>query len=248
MKIIHSKKSIITLIIILLVSCESFAGNNTSDDMIQLRQWRAGVVVSQSNVIRFGVKNCFCSNKISDAIFKRIYKKSYKENCTIPKNDLRYIKVLHYTLNGQIKIGEIVCNKSIANDLVQIFKELFDAHYPIESMILIDNYNADDNNSMEHNNTSCFNFRTMTGSKKLSNHARGCAIDINPRYNPYVKIRVDGSMFVSPKNGKPFADRTKTFSYKIDRKDLCYRLFIQHGFTWGGAWKSHQDYQHFEKE
>ena len=33
---------------------------------------------------------------------------------------------------------------------------------------------------------------------------------------------------------------------KIDENDLAYRLFIQHGFQWGGSWKTMKDYQHFE--
>ena len=44
-----------------------------------------------------------------------------------------------------------------------------------------------------------------------------------------------------------YADRSRSFPHKIDRNDLCYTLFREHGFAWGGAWKSAQDYQHFEK-
>jgi len=33
----------------------------------------------------------------------------------------------------------------------------------------------------------------------------------------------------------------------IRKGDLCYQLFIDHGFTWGGEWKSLKDYQHFQK-
>lgn len=237
-------KTFLYLTPLLLLSLITSAANN--NDMEALTQWRAGYMVSNESVNHFGISRCFSSNLISDAIYKRIYNKSYKSNCTIPRSSLRYIKVLHYTLSGQIRIGELICNKAIAKDLVEIFRDLFAAHYPIERMVLIDEYNADDELSMSHNNTSCFNFRAMTGSKRLSNHAKGCAIDINPLYNPYVKMGHE-IVFVKPKNGKAYADRSRNFSYKIDRKDLCYRLFIKHGFRWGGAWKSHQDYQHFEK-
>ena len=76
----------------------------------------------------------------------------------------------------------------------------------------------------------------------------GKAVDINPLYNPYVKRRQDGTYKVSPEKGRKYADRTKTFKYKIDRNDLAYRLFKQHGFRWGGDYRSLKDYQHFEKE
>ena len=108
-----------------------------------------------------------------------------------------------------------------------------------------DSYGADDEKQMADNNTSCFCFRNVPDTKKLSYHARGLAIDINTRYNPYVRY-VNGKMVVQPKNGKQYANRNKNFSYKIAKGDLCYRLFVQHGFIWGGSWKTLKDYQHFE--
>lgn len=189
----------------------------------------------------------FRIDTISDALFQRIWEKSYKRDCTVPRSELRYLQVAHYNGEGKAVQGEIVCNKAIANDLIQIFKELYQNKYPIERMQLIDDYDADDERSMEANNTSCFNFRFIAGSTKLSNHSRGMAIDINPLYNPFVLRRSDGSLFVQPEKGRKYANRKEKIPYKIDEKDLCYRLFIQHGFTWGGSWTTRKDYQHFEK-
>lgn len=212
-----------------------------------LQEWRAGAEVSLQGVNQFGLKRCFSAGPILDGVFKRIYGKSYKPNCSIPRSSLRYIKVLHYTADGKICLGEMICNKRIANDLVDIFHKLFDARYPIEKMLLIDNYHADDELSMSANNTSCFNFRKRTRMKKLSNHATGCAVDINPLYNPYVNPRGSKAFHVRPINGAPYADRKKSFRFKIDHHDLCYKLFVSHGFIWGGDWRRTKDYQHFEK-
>ena len=208
---------------------------------------KAGTIVTMSEIERHGINRCFYSSDINDNVYKRIYGKSYKTYCTIPRSTLRYVRVLHYTLDGSIRTGEIVCHKDIADDLVDIFRQLFNAHYPIESIRLIDDYEANDERAMNANNTSCFNFRYVAGSKVLSNHSYGKAIDLNPLYNPYVKKRANGTVIVSPKSGTAYANRSKKFNYKIDRGDLAYRLFTQHGFTWGGNWKSLKDYQHFEK-
>ena len=189
----------------------------------------------------------FSIDTISDQLFQRIWEKSYKRDCTVPRSELRYLQVAHYNGKGEVVQGELICNKQIANDLLEIFKELYKQKYPIERMQLIDDYDADDERSMEANNTSCFNFRTIAGSKKLSKHSRGMAIDINPLYNPYVRRLSDGTLQVQPEKGRQYANRKKKIPYKIDRHDLCYRLFIQHGFTWGGSWTTRQDYQHFEK-
>lgn len=213
-----------------------------------LEEWQVGKEVSAEDVRKYGTDRCFVSMPISDAVFGRIYGNSYKKDCRVLRSSLRYLHLLHYTEDGRIKLGEMICHKDIADDLTDIFRKLFEAKYPIENMQLIDNYGADDIRSMEHNNNTCFNYRTVAGSKKLSNHSLGKAVDINPLYNPYVKRRKDGTFKVSPEKGRKYADRTKTFKYKIDRNDLAYRLFKQHGFRWGGDYRSLKDYQHFEKE
>lgn len=189
----------------------------------------------------------FAIDTISDAVFQRMLGKSYKYDCTVKREDLRYLHIIHYDGEGKEVQGELVCNKLIANDLIEIFKELHKQKYPIERMRLIDDYDGDDERSMQANNTSCFNFRAIAGSKKLSKHSQGLAIDINPLYNPCVRFRKDGKMSVEPMTGRPYTNRNKPFPYKIDKNDLCYRLFTKHGFKWGGDWRSLKDYQHFER-
>ncbi len=161
--------------------------------------------------------------------------------------DLRYIHILHYGFDGVSTEGELICNAAIAPDLLDIFYELYRNEYQLEKVRLIDEYAGDDTASMEDNNTSCFNYRVVEGTKNLSKHALGLALDINPFYNPYVTYEKDGSTRISPADAAPYADRTMSFSYKIDENDLCYKLFIEHGFTWGGNWNSSKDYQHFQK-
>jgi hypothetical protein len=73
------------------------------------------------------------------------------------------------------------------------------------------------------------------------------AIDINPLYNPYVKRSKDGKLLVQPANARKYSDRSKRWNYKLEKGDLCYRLFIKHGFKWGGSWTNSKDYQHFER-
>ena len=162
-------------------------------------------------------------------------------------DDLRYVHVLHYDFDGNPTEGELICNEYIAQDLIEIFYELYYNEYQIERMVLIDEYDGDDTASMEDNNTSCFNYRVVEGSSSLSKHAYGLAIDINPFYNPYVTYEKDGTEKVSPVAALGYADRSVNFPYKIDEEDLCCRLFKEHGFIWGGNWNSLKDYQHFQK-
>lgn len=184
-------------------------------------------------------------SEIDDILYHRIYKKSYKENCTVPLDDLRYIIVTYYGFDGLTHKGELIVNKSIAEKVCLIFQELYDAKYPIEKICLVDNYNGNDNDSMSDNNSSCFNYRTIDSSTKLSNHSKGLAIDINPLYNPYIRF-FNGEMSVLPEAGKKYVDRNTDCAYMIQKGDACYNAFTKHGFSWGGEWTSSKDYQHFE--
>ncbi len=87
-------------------------------------------------------------------------------------------------------------------------------------------------------------------TSKVSKHGLGMAIDINTLYNPYHKIVTseDGTTeeAIEPATGEPYLDRNQEFEYKIDKDDLCYRLFTERGFEWGGDWTDRKDYQHFE--
>ena len=53
-------------------------------------------------------------------------------------DDLCYVRVLHYDFNGKERDGELICNKAIAQDLVEIFYELYRNEYQIEQIRLID--------------------------------------------------------------------------------------------------------------
>ncbi|MCR5391408.1 MAG: M15 family metallopeptidase [Lachnospiraceae bacterium] len=161
----------------------------------------------------------------------------------ISREDFRYVHVLHIGSDGNVHGGELIVNKKIAEDITDIFIKLYEAGYRIEKIKLIDEYNGDDDLSVQDNNTSSFNFRFVAGSKHLSKHSLGMAIDINPLYNPYI---VNGKV---AEWGAPYTDRTKDFPYKMTKDDLCVKLFKQHGFKWGGdCWKNTLDYQHFEKD
>ena len=187
----------------------------------------------------------FSISEIDDKIFNRIYGKSYKKNCPVPRADLRYLKVLHKNLQGETLNGELICNAKIAETLTEIFEKLYAANYPIEKIRLVDEYNADDELSMRDNNSSCFNFRYVSNTTRISKHGYGLAVDINPLYNPYIKF-VNGKKSIEPANAAEFEDRAKDYPYKIVAGDLCHKLFVERGFLWGGnCWKNELDYQHF---
>ena len=197
---------------------------------------------SQTKDVIFYNHHFFISEPIPENILSRMKGKSLPDKALIQVEDLRYLTIPYYDFNGEIQQGEMVCNKAIAHDLLVVFCELFHLEYPINSIRLVDDFDADDEASMEANNTSCFNYRNVPGTTNLSKHALGMAVDINPLQNPWIPGKK-----VYPVNAVEYVDRTRDFPHKIDHDDACYRIMKARGFFWGGDWKRGTDYQHFHK-
>lgn len=224
--------------------------DNREDNLylISVLAMAAGRKVDMARLSPGQVSKIFYAEEIPFAgmIYKRINGLSYRDNKEIDIAQLRYLYVLHHGFDGEAHVGEMIVNEEIAEDVLDIFKKLFEARYPIERMQLVDDFGADDNASMAANNSSGFNYRYIAGTRKLSNHSLGLAVDINPLYNPYIYM-AGGVTHVAPEGAQGYVDRDGDCPYMIDHEDLCCRLFLEHGFTWGGDWDSVKDYQHFEK-
>jgi len=160
------------------------------------------------------------------------------------KDRQRLITVKYYSFDGKIHQGQLVIDKDLTDDIKFAFEEALKEKFPIYSVIPISHKNFrinekwDDNASMEANNTSCFNYRKMTGSQNLSLHAYGRAIDINPVQNSYIKRNI-----ILPANSiyNPLISGTLT------NNSVIVRALISRGWTWGGNWSDLKDYQHLEK-
>jgi len=158
------------------------------------------------------------------------------------KTELTLLKISYINMEGETKTGELVVDKNLSEEVVDIFEEIYNCKFPIEKMITIDYYNCNDDKSMEDNNTSAFNYRMVSGSRKLSDHSYGRAIDINPLLNPYIRKRD-----IQPKNGEKYVDRTQNEKGMIHQEDCVVKAFKSRGWQWGGDWKYSKDYQHFYK-
>ena len=156
----------------------------------------------------------------------------------------KVVKVKYYSADGKIHQGQLVIDRDLVKDVKKVFALALKERFPIYSIIPISDKRFrkdarwDDELSMEANNTSAFNYREITGGGRLSNHAYGRAIDINPVQNPYIKEGI-----VLPHGAKydPSSAGTLTADHPI------VRAFLQLGWVWGGNWTSPRDYQHFEK-
>jgi len=154
------------------------------------------------------------------------------------KTNLTLVNVFYYGFDEKLHQGQLVVHKAVAQDVKEIFEIIRQIHFPIEKVVPICEYKWSDEKSMLDNNSSSFNYRFISGSKILSKHASGLAIDINPKQNPYIK---NGA--TSPAGSVYKADVKGT----ITSDSLIVEEFKKRGWTWGGDWKSLKDYQHFQK-
>lgn len=187
-------------------------------------------------------KEVFTSSEIPENILKKMIGNSIPYKDKVDIKQLAYLKITYWGFDEKTHIGEMVVNKNVAQEVLDIFKEVYHKKYPIEKIKLIDEYEANDEKSMANNNSSAFCYRTIANTNKLSNHSLGKAIDINPLYNPYVV-----GTSVSPAKGKKYTDRSIVRKGTIRKGDDLYNAFIKRGWTWGGNWNIKKDYQHFEK-
>lgn len=232
------------VLLLLLTFIVGACSENESDTPKQV--FYPGQIVPEVVITTQGEISFFKDIDIPDTIFALMQGKSFKEDCTIPRSELRYLLCLHRDINGHAIVGEMVVNKKISSTVLDILHQLYKANYPIERMRLVDYWDADDEKTMRDNNSSSFNFRFISHTTTVSKHGKGVAIDINTLYNPYHKILDDGTEIIEPATGAPYLDRSKSFPYKIEKGDLCYKLFTDNGFEWGGDWTTRKDYQHFE--
>lgn len=196
----------------------------------------------------------FYYEPVSDRLFRYMTGLSLPQGADSEETpDLCYVHILHYDFEGTSLEGELICSPFIAQDLVEIFYELYLSEYRIEKVLLTDEYEGDMAAAMEDNDSFCFGGGIREDSH-LTRHSQGLAVDINPFYNPYVSYDEEGAREVFPSSqelsagsGSDYGDRRADFPYKIDEDDLCYKLFLEHGFTWGGHWNDAKGYMHFQK-
>ncbi|CAN5446130.1 M15 family metallopeptidase [soil metagenome] len=168
---------------------------------------------------------------------------TWRPGCPVAPEQLRRLELDYLGLDALPHRGQLVVHQDLVDEVIAVFDRLFRLGFPIERMQPVENYpNADDELSMRDNNTSGFNCRGIPGSSSWSFHAYGRAIDVNPRFNPYI----DRTGAFEPANAGVYVDRNRIDPGLLKAGDAAVRAFTEHGWDWGGYWRTPKDYQHFE--
>lgn len=165
---------------------------------------------------------------------------SWQPACPVTLEQLRYVTVSFWGFDDRAHTGELLVNASAAGDLVEVFRRLFDARFPIEEMRVIRAEEIDAPPTGDGNTTTSFVCRPALGSGSWSRHAFGLAVDINPFHNPYEK----GDL-VLPELASAYVDRANDRPGMIHEDDVVTEAFDDIGWGWGGRWNSLLDRMHF---
>ena len=168
---------------------------------------------------------------------------TWRPGCPVGPEMLRRIEIDYIGTDGQTHRGSLVVHRDVVDDVIAIFADLRRQRFPIAKMQTVDHYpGAEDELSMEDNNTSAFNCRPLPGDTGWSLHAYGRAVDVNPLINPYL----DSSGDLQPKTAAAYLDRDPSVPGLLFAGAPAVRAFTDRGWRWGGAWRNPVDYQHFE--
>ncbi len=209
---------------VILFSCNTKESNLVELSIIKEQVIEYNFTYEINEISEYELSQYCCDKKIKDLVL------------------LQSVKVAYINLDGETQMGELIVHHELAEEVVDIFRDIYECRFPIEKMIPINFYDCNDDKSMEDNNTSAFNYRTVSGSRKLSDHSFGRAIDINPLLNPYIRRSK-----VQPENGRKYTDRENHVEGMIQKNDCVVQEFKSRGWQWGGDWKYSKDYQHFYK-
>ena len=160
--------------------------------------------------------------------------------CPVDLDDLRYVTVTFWGFDDRPHTGELLVHTSAAQDLVDVFEQLYNARFPIEEMRVVAADELDAPPTGDGNNTTAFVCRPSVGSDSWSQHASGLAVDINPFHNPYARDDV-----VLPELASAYVDRAHHRPGMIQSGDVVTEAFAEIGWGWGGDWRSAKDWMHF---
>ncbi len=199
----------------------------------------------------------FTSEPLSDTLKKELVQRNvWSRECPVSMERLRLLTMAYIDFDGKEHTdGKMIVLDAVADDVLAVFKKLYEIKFPIARMELITQYNGDDDLSLAANNTSAFCYRSITGGGPVSLHGLGVAIDINPIQNPYLGFGggfkgtvYSGKVLVLPSKGADYLNRAHD---RVGMAEQVVSIFKEHGFTdWGGDWGDGDqggriDYQHF---
>ena len=163
----------------------------------------------------------------------------WRAGCPVLFSELRLVWVTYIDFEGISHKGYVVVHHSVARNIQQVFKKLYDARFRIQAMTPLA-VNTPGLTS-ERSATLAYNCRRVPVGVPYSQHAYGTAIDVNPLQNP--EITATGE--IHPTTAVTFTDRTRYRMGLVHSGGVAVRALAAAGFQWGGNWHTSKDFMHY---
>lgn len=174
---------------------------------------------------------------------RRVLKRStWRSSCPVSRRDLSYVTTTFWGFDREPHTGELILHRSVAADVVDVFRALYRARWPIEEMRVTSRPELNEPPTGDGNNTSAFVCRPVRLGDEWSQHAYGFAVDVNPFHNPYVR----GDLIL-PELATWYRDRSRRRPGMIRSGDVVTSAFERIGWSWGGGWTTAKDWMHFSR-
>ena len=215
--------------------------------------------LDQENIIQENIENEGNTGEglgkkedIPEAVKKKIIGNTVPEDKQEVLNDMAYLTIPYVNFDDVVKEGHMIVNKNIADDVLNLFQDLYNIKYPIEKMEIIDSYKKSDESdkdveyqAIDDNNTYSFCYLSE------DENSTGNIITINPQINPKL---INGDP--GHNNAIKYSNREeeKMRHWRQEEKDACiekgseaYEIFTKYGFVWGGENSENPNYMDFKK-
>jgi hypothetical protein len=169
---------------------------------------------------------------------------TWHPDCPVGAEELRWVRLTFWGFDDARHTGELLVHASVAEDVVQVFRRLYAARFPLEEMRITERAELDAPPTGDGNNTGAFVCRPIAGGSAYSQHAYGLAVDVNPFHNPYLREGAQGRV-VLPELASAYLDRDRRRPGMVVAGGPATDAFADVGWGWGGAWRTLKDYQHF---
>jgi hypothetical protein len=165
---------------------------------------------------------------------------TWKPICPVQPDQLRYLTMSFRGFDARAHTGEMLVNADVAQTVVDVFKRLYAAGFPMEEMRITPEAELNLPPTGDRNNTEAFVCRLTRGQKQWSARAHGLTVSLNPFNNPYVK----GDLVV-PELASSYLDRDWMRSGMALEGGPAVTIFESVGWKWGGRWSEPVDFGYF---
>jgi hypothetical protein len=165
--------------------------------------------------------------------------RSWREGCPVSPDDLASVRMSYLGFDDEVHDGVLVIHRRLADEIVAIFRELFEAGFQIERMQPYEDFPIGE--YAAQNVTVGFYCRPAQDDPgSFSWHAYGLAVDLNAMTNPFL----DSKEGWWPKGAN--GERNRVAPGLVTAKSEAVRIFMRHGWAWGGIERK-PDFMHFAK-